>query len=126
MAISIVIIDDNTQDIKILMRLLSVAGFNQITSATRGQEGVDCVKQMKPDLVILDTLLPDMDGFETCKKIRAIKGLKTYVVMCTGVIDAVDAGKARSAGADDYIVKTSDNEPLIKAVKQFADQFRAK
>ena len=60
--------------------------------------------------------MPGMDGYEICKKIKAMDE-RVKVIICTGIVDAVDAAKARASGADDYCVKTVDYEPLIMAIK---------
>ena len=114
----ILIIDDNEQDRKIMKRYFLNAGFEQILEAATGEKGVETVKMEKPDIVILDTLLPQMDGFEACRQIRKNCGPDTpKIVILTGYVDAVDALKAREMGADEYCVKTSDLSELIKAVE---------
>jgi len=114
----ILIVDDNEQDRMIMKRVLNKAGFKDILMAERGEEGVEKANQEKPDLVILDTVLPGIDGVETCKRIRKTrKPAAVKIIIITGAIDAVDAGKARAAGADDYVVKTSDFFYLVKAIK---------
>ena len=71
------------------------------------------------NIVILDTILPDMDGFELCKKIKVERPKGLTVVMTTGKIDAVDAIKAKQNGADDYAVKTEDYQHLMEVVKKY-------
>ena len=113
----ILIIDDNPQDKKIMTRFLNRAGFTQISTAENGTEGVKKAGEEKPDLVILDTMLPDMLGFEVCSRIRENHGSdEPKIIMTTGAVDAVDALKARQAGANDYCVKTSDCSPLMSAL----------
>ena len=115
----ILIIDDNEQDRKIMKRFLDREGFQEILMAVTGQDGLKKTRLEKPDLVILDTLLPDTVGFEVCRQIREAQGQTTpKVIIVTGSVDAVDAVKARQAGADDYCVKTSNCLPLIEAVKK--------
>lgn len=118
----ILIIDDNEQDRKIMKRFLSKAGYEDILMAVTGEEGIEKAKTEDVDLIILDTLLPDTIGFEVCSKIRQIKGnAPIKIIMMTGTIDAVDAVKARQAGADDYCVKTADCGPLLQALKKLVD-----
>lgn len=115
----ILIIDDSEQDKKLMKRFLNKAGHEDILFADNGEEGAEKVKQEKPILVIVDTVLPGIDGFETCRRIREIKGASApKIIMITGSVDAVDAGRARTSGADDYVVKTSDCLPLLEAVKK--------
>jgi len=113
----ILIIDDNEQDKKIMKRFLNKAGFQDISFAVTGEEGLDKADSEKPALVILDTILPGIDGFETCRRLRESKKLSGLrIIIITGSIDAVDAVKARKVGADDYCAKTSDFAPLLEAV----------
>ena len=85
--------------------------------AKNGKEGLEKAKKELPDLVITDTVLPGIDGFEVCRQIKQKEALDTKVIVMTGVIDAVDAVKAREMGADDYCVKATDGKPLVGAVK---------
>jgi len=115
----VLIIDDNDQDRKIIKRFLDKAGFKDLIFAENGEEGVKKAKSEKPDLVITDTMLPGINGFEVCRQVKAIPGPAIpKVIVVTGSVDAVDAGKARSAGADDYVVKVSDLTALVSAVEK--------
>ena len=116
----ILITDDNPGDRRLMREALSeVAVAFEVQEAETGEEAVDKARAWKPDLVILDTNLPGIDGFETCRQIKAISGISLKVIMLTGVVDAVDAGKAREAGADGYTVKTSDYQYYLERVRQF-------
>jgi len=118
MAKKILIIDDTESDRKITARFLNKAGYDNIVIAKDGKTGVEMAISENPDLVITDTNMPGMDGFETCQKIRDAKGRETpKIIVTTGAIDAVDATKARKSGADDYCVKTNDAAQLLTAVK---------
>ena len=93
------------------------AGFTDISGAENGEEGIAKAGELKPDLIVLDTMLPDIIGFEVCAKIRQkYPDLPIKIVMTTGGVDAVDALRARKAGADDYCVKTSDCAPLLESI----------
>ena len=118
MAKKILIIDDTDSDRKIVTRFLNKAGYANIVIAVNGEEGVAKAQSENPDLVITDTMMPGIDGFETCRQIREAHDQETMkIIVTTGAIDAVDAVKARKAGANDYCVKTSDPTQLIAAVK---------
>ena len=122
MGIKVLVVEDNEQDRKIIKRFLNKAGYDNVVMAVTGQEGIDEAKKEEPELIILDTILPDMPGFEVCRRIRQIDELKyVKIVIQTGSIDAVDAVKAKQVGADDYCVKTSDCAPLLLAVKNMAE-----
>lgn len=120
MSSKILIIDDNDQDIKIMRRFLIKAGFTDIHTAQTGKEGVENLKLLRPDLVILDTILPDIIGFEVCAKLREVEDMPDLkIIMMTGAIDAVDAVKARRSGADDYCVKTPNCGAMLEVVKKY-------
>ncbi|MFT5206963.1 MAG: two-component system alkaline phosphatase synthesis response regulator PhoP [Candidatus Omnitrophota bacterium] len=113
----ILIIEDNFQDQKIMGHVLKRAGFENITFADSGHEGVDVCQQERPDIVICDTILPGIDGFETCRQIRSILDYEVFIIVMTGHIDAVDASQAREVRADDYVVKTAGFEDLIRTMR---------
>lgn len=114
----ILIIDDTDTDRKITQRYLLKEGYDNIITAENGEDGVAKAASESPDLVITDTNMPGIDGFETCRQIREAGDKENpKIIVTTGAIDAVDAIKARKAGADDYCVKTSDAAQLMVAVK---------
>ena len=114
----ILIIDDNEDDREILAVNLRNQGFEDLVFAQNGSEGILAAGEKKPRIILLDTVLPGMNGFEVCRKIREIEGLDTKIIIMTGLIDAVDAEKARKSGAD-YVVKTSDSALVVEAVRIF-------
>ncbi len=115
----ILIIDDNEIDLLIAKRHLVSSGYNEIITAQDANSGIEKLRQEKPDLVILDTVLPGTSGFEICRQIREICGAANpKIIIFTGSIDAVDAVTAKRSGADDYCAKTSDCVPLLEAVKK--------
>ncbi len=114
----ILIIDDTASDRKITQRYLNKEGYDDIITAESGEDGVAMAASENPDLVITDTNMPGLDGFETCRQIRDAGSKEApKIIVTTGAIDAVDAIKARKSGADDYCVKTSDAAQLMVAVK---------
>jgi len=119
MSKKLLIIDDNQDDLDNMKSHFNMAGYDEIFLAKTGEQGIDSAKKNKPDIVILDTRLPGIDGFETCKRIKAIKTLEAKVIVMTGLIDAVDVGKAREVGADDYVAKGPSCADLIESVQQF-------
>lgn len=84
-----------------------------------GEEGIEKAQQEKPDLIILDTVLPDMDGFEVCKKLRNSRMSGANIVITTGFVDAVDAGLAHSVGANDHVVKTVNMSHLMETIQKY-------
>jgi len=117
----ILLADDETNIRTSLADILEKLGY-EVIQAANGQEAIEKARRQNPDLVLLDTKMPDMDGFEVCRQIKKIEGLTIKVIIYTGYIDAVDITKARLAGADDYEVKTEDFGKLISAVKKLISE----
>lgn len=118
MAKKILVVEDSPTALSILKNALEGEGYLVITAET-GEEGVKKANSERPDLVLTDTQLPGIDGFEVCRQIKESPGsVDPKVIVMTGAIDAVDAVKAKESGADDYAVKTSDLSPLIETVKK--------
>jgi len=97
-----VIVEDDPDVRDLLDAVLSQAGFATRT-ASSGREGVELVRSFDPLVTTLDVGLPDIDGFEVCRRIRAVSD--TYVVMLTARTDEIDALMGLDAGADDYQTK---------------------
>ena len=117
----ILIIDDSRASVDAVTNALSGHDY-QITSAGNGKDGIAAALKEKPDIVIVDIILPDINGLEVCKKIREKSGRSNpRIIALTGVIDAVDAVGARRAGADDFCVKSAEMSHLVEAVKKLAD-----
>lgn len=122
--IKILIVDDNEQDRKIMKRILRQAGHGEPLEARTGAEAALLAGLNAIDAAIVDTILPDTEGFEICGNIRMLHP-DAKIIMITGQIDALDAGRARKAGADDYVVKTVDGNPLTEALAEHLPGGRA-
>jgi len=121
----ILLIEDNSQDQKIIQRYLGKAGHGNVVVAENGERGLELAFRERPDLVLLDTMLPGIDGFETCRQLKQNKDFLGKTVIMTGRIDAVDAQKARDMGADDYCVKTADCASLLTVVARILGESAA-
>lgn len=118
MAKKILVIDDNTKHDAIMKDLLEKAGYWDVLIAETGEDGVKMAKSERPDLIIIDTVLPGINGFEACGRIRKNSGKdRPKIIVMTGYVDAIDAVKARESGADDYVVKTSDFSILLSTIR---------
>lgn len=113
----ILVIEDSMTVGQMLQSLLEDEGY-EVIIAENGERGVESTKADKPDLVIIDTVLPGIDGCQTCQQIKASADYAVKVIVITGNVNAVDAGKARKAGADAYCVKTSDFSLLLETIKE--------
>ncbi len=113
----ILIVEDSSYQAQALSCALSEFDC-EVSIVSRGKAALEDLSK-DINIVILDTILPDMDGFEVCRKIKEAWPKGLTVVMTTGKIDAVDAIKARQNGADDYAVKTEDFQHLVEVVKKY-------
>jgi len=122
MKCKILIIDDNEQDQKLIRKLIEREGIADVITAETGVDGIFVAEKERPEIILLDTQLPGIDGFETCKRLKSIKGYDPKVVIITGVIEAVDAKQARESGSDNYCAKTRDCAKLMLAVKMLIEE----
>ena len=113
----ILLVDDEPNVRAGLADILRELGYD-IIEAGNGQDAIEKARAIRPDLVLMDTCMPGMDGIEACRQIKKIEGLTTKVIIYTGYINAVDVTKARLAGADDYEVKTEDFGKLLSAIEK--------
>src|SRR3989339_189976 len=116
MKTKILLVDDEKDIVEFLQYNLSNEGFKVIT-AFNGQEALDKLSQ-KPDLIILDVMMPKMDGYEACGRIRAIDEFKnTPVIFLTAKSSELDEVHGLNIGADDFIQKPISPKKLIARVK---------
>ena len=118
MSKKILVIDDEKVLLDLLEDRLKIEGYDIITALDAGS-GIDKAKGENPDLIILDIMLPDINGFDACAAIKRELQLNMPVIMMTGKVDAMDAVKASQHAADDFILKTPDWNDLIEAIKRY-------
>ena len=117
MSKKIAVIEDNKTNIKLIRYQLEMEGFDVHIEET-GNAGLKMIKNQKPDMVILDIGLPDMDGFELCKTLRNDKVTKDYpIIMLTAKGEDRDKIEGLKLGADDYITKPYNADELILRIK---------
>lgn len=113
----ILVVDDIPANVKLLEAKLSGEYYNVIT-ARDGYEALEQAKKHKPDLILLDVMMPKMDGFETCKKLKEDMDVSHIpVVMVTALSETSDRVKGLEAGADDFITKPIRDAALFARVK---------
>jgi DNA-binding response OmpR family regulator len=110
----ILIVDDDAYILEIMTEMLSSEGY-EIVTATNGKSALETFKQHKVDLVLLDIMLPDTNGYSVCKQIKNISNVP--IIMVTGKTDAVEEVEGFCVGADDYIIKPFRESILIARVK---------
>jgi two-component system alkaline phosphatase synthesis response regulator PhoP len=115
--IKILLVDDEPDILEIVGFHLQKVGY-QIFKAKDGNEAVEKAKALEPHLILLDIMMPNMDGIEACEKIRAIKGLENIlIVFFTARGEDYSQVAGFDAGADDYITKPIKPKVLISKVK---------
>ena len=110
----VLLVDDDAALAEMLGNVLRGEGFEP-TFVGDGDRAMDVFRDTKPDLVLLDLMLPGMDGIDVCRQIRAESGVP--IVMLTAKSDTVDVVLGLESGADDYIVKPFQSKVLIARVR---------
>lgn len=112
----ILLIDDEQDILEILSYNLEKEGY-EVFTATNGNEGIEMAKKILPDLILLDVMMPEKDGIETCQDLRKIKELqKTLIVFLSARSEEFSQLAGFQAGANDYIVKIIKPKVLISKV----------
>jgi len=116
--LKILIVEDDATIRTILEMALLGAGFKDVTSSARGDDGLAEAKRLKPDLVLLDLMLPGLDGFTVAKRIRETPELAaTKIIMLTARTQNEDIVRGLECGADDYVTKPFDRLVLLARVR---------
>ncbi len=103
----VLIVDDDEVTLLICMTALQVRGFD-MQQASGGEQALRLLHKWQPEIVVLDAMMPGLDGFETCRRLRATPGFEaTPVLMLTGLDDDASIQRAFDAGATDFFVKSS-------------------
>ena len=111
----ILVVDDEDNLRTMLVAALKFEGYD-VTAATNGREGLRSVKESKPDLIVLDVMMPELDGFGMLKRLRET-GDRTPVVFLTAKDTSADAVQGLGLGADDYLAKPFSLEELVARVE---------
>ena len=113
----ILIADDNQANCELLDAYL--AGLDcEVDFAVDGQDTLDKVKSFKPDLILLDIMMPKLNGFEVCQQIKSDSELKrTMILMVTALNERGDIERAVQAGTDDFLSKPVNQIELVKRVE---------
>lgn len=117
MANKILVVDDEPVIIKVIESRLKANGYEVIT-ASDGQEGLNLARSEKPDLIILDLMLPKIDGYRVCRLLKFDDNFKQIpVLMLTARVQESDKQKGMEAGADAYLSKPFDPETFLSMIK---------
>jgi formate hydrogenlyase transcriptional activator len=114
---SILVVDDTPSNIGFLLETLSTAGYS-VRVAQDGASALEQAQYAPPYLVLLDAMMPGMDGFETCRRLRQIRALQQIpVIFMTALCTAEDKVRAFAAGANDYVTKPFQHEEVLARVQ---------
>jgi two-component system sensor histidine kinase/response regulator len=114
----ILIVDDNPTNVVILEEMLD--DKYQLATAASGEEALVIVSDFRPDLILLDLMMPGIDGYETCRRIRASPALcHTKIIMVSAKAMVEERLQGYEAGADDYVVKPFEVEELLAKVRVY-------
>jgi DNA-binding response OmpR family regulator len=114
MAEKILVIDDEETTVQLISILLEHKGF-EVIKAYRAEDGLRKAYRTQPDLVLLDIMMPDMDGLEICRRLRELSDVP--IIFLTARTETKDIVKGLDVGADDYIVKPYDGEELVARIR---------
>ncbi len=117
MAKNILIVDDAAFMRMMIKDILTKNGYNVVGEAENGMKGVEKYNELKPDLVLMDITMPEMDGIQALKKIREGDG-SAKVIMCSAMGQQAMVIESIQAGAKDFIVKPFQADRVLEAVKK--------
>jgi class 3 adenylate cyclase/CheY-like chemotaxis protein len=129
-AARIAVVDDTPQNIKLLDALLTPRGY-EVIAASSGEEALEKIASERPDLILLDIVMPGMDGYEVCRRLRADESTAMLPVVMITASGEQEKVAAIEAGADDFITKPLDQSELLARIrsllriKQYHDQIEA-
>ncbi|MFH1798134.1 MAG: response regulator [Candidatus Omnitrophota bacterium] len=114
----ILVVDDEIELVKAIRLRLEHAGY-EVLLAYNGREGFEKAEKEKPNLILMDVLMPEMDGLQAVEKLKTNNQTEAIpVLMLTAKSQLTDVTKATNLGAEDYIVKPFDSKVLLEKVKK--------
>lgn len=117
----ILLIEDEKDLLEMVRFRLEVSGY-EVLAAYDGQEGLDKARKEKPDLIILDVMLPKMDGYKVCRMLKFDEKYKNIpIIMFTARAQDSDRKLGEEVGADGYVTKPFEPEVLLAKIKQLTE-----
>ncbi|MBI3979741.1 MAG: response regulator transcription factor [Chloroflexi bacterium] len=122
MAARILVVDDERNIVQLVKLYLTNEGF-KVEAAGTGHEAIEAYRRIRPDLVVLDLMLPDIDGWEVCRQIR--KESDVPIIFLTARTDDVDKIVGLEMGADDYVTKPFNPRELVARAKSVLRRYQS-
>ncbi len=111
------VVDDNPTNLSVLVNLLRDVGL-RVLVATDGESAIEQITYIKPDLILLDVMMPGIDGFETCQRLKANpETVKIPIIFMTALSETVDKVRGLSLGAVDYVTKPFEHEEVLVRIR---------
>ena len=118
----VLLVDDDTELVEVMTKFLEEDGRFEVKIATTGFDAGMLVKEYRPDMIVLDVMLPDINGKEVCQRVRADSTMEDVRILCiSGMIEEDKIQDLRLAGADDFMHKPFDAEQLIERMCKMLD-----
>lgn len=117
----VLIIDDEEGYVALEKYRLEANGYEVITS-TSGDDGIKTAIEKKPDAIVLDIMMPLVNGYQVCFYLKSVEKLKTPIIMVTALGRKEDIEQAKKLGADDYIIKPYESKELVEKVARLVSK----
>lgn len=121
----IIFIEDE-EDLRNAVKFIIEAENYEFYGAANGPEGIAKIAKYNIDLMLLDIMMPGMDGFEVCRAIKSEPAVDLPVIFVSAKTEATDIARGFALGADDYIIKPFDPKDLIDRIKKVFDKYQIK
>ncbi len=126
MAKMILVVEDDPKQRVLARDLLQVSGF-MVIEAPDGEKGIELAKKFQPALILMDIMMPKVDGYTACNEIKMDKATKAIpVVMLTSLDFKLNKALGKSVGADAYITKPLDRDELLDVISKFLPNTKAR
>jgi len=114
---TVLLVDDNPENLGVLIGVLEPLGY-RVSLANSGLRAIELAKRLQPDLILMDVTMPDMDGFETCRRLKADSEIQDIpILFLTARVDTPDVVTGFQVGGVDYILKPFQQEELVARVE---------
>ncbi len=118
----VLIVDDDEELVELIRDVLEKDGRFEIRSANNGFDAGMLVKEYRPDLLVLDVMLPDINGKEVCQRVRSDKTMDAVKIICiSGMVEEEKVSELKNAGADDFLHKPFEIEKLVERICRLLD-----